>query len=359
MTFMTARVPAQVLRSTDHVLASLPFLLGFQPHSSAVLMWVREGTLILTQRIDIPQIPIGSNDSSTLDEWAIGVIKSASHADSHEVLIAIFPPVLTKDLGPGLATTQDCDRSACRDLVAALSRALVAAAKYPFAAWLVVEDDFWKFDFATSNFSCTRKTVDPQVISEVHDDFLSAGWRHLTNRQEVVNEFDADAGEQQLMLGVITEQAKDVETGERQARRDESISSMVDSLNTSSTDHLAQAQIITGLMDVQLRDCVLWQLTNHDRLASCAHTLRLALRAAPSGYRAPLATVTALAFWLQGDGVRAGAALAQASLDNAHYGLAHLVDIALTNGVAPKMWSESMGKVPYEACRTGVASYLQ
>jgi hypothetical protein len=359
MTSMATDLPAPVLRTKDHVLASLPFLLGFQPQSSAVLMWLREGTLILTQRIDLPQIPIEGNDSSVLDEWSAGVVKTACHADSQEVFIAIFPSGQTKSSGLDLGPTQDCGRAEGASVVASLCRALVRANKYPCEVWLVIEDDFWDFDFTSSVFSSTRQTVDPQVISEVHDDFLSAGWRYLTNRQEVVDEFEADPQAQSKTSVLISKQETSVKNLEKEVRRDECISIIVAALNAGAIDEVAQAQIITGLTDIRVRDCVLWQLTHQDRLASCAQTLRIALRAAPTGLRAPLATVTALAFWLEGDGVRASAALKQATLDNADYGLAHLVDIALTNGVSPKMWNESLGKLPYEVCRAGVASHLQ
>jgi len=356
---MTTPLPAPVLRTTDHVLASLPFLLGFQPQSSVVVLWLREGTLILTQRIDIPQLPSVGNDFSTLDEWATGVIASASHADSQEVLIAIFPTVLTKTSGGDSHQTLKFAHVSSSPLVASLCRALVTAGKYPCEAWLVIEDDFWKFDFSSANFSPTRRTVDPQVLIEVAEDFVSAGWRHLSNRQEVLSEFDADPVSQTLMLTEIKHLKTVGRAGEQEVKRDECISSIVDYLEAGTTDPSAQAQIITGLMDIRVRDCVLWQLTNQDCLAGCAQALRIALSATPAGFRAPLATVTALAFWLQGDGVRAGAALKQATIDNADYGLARLLDLALINGLAPKMWNQTMGKMSYEACRGVAASSLQ
>ena len=359
MTYTTTQLPARVLRTADHVLASLPFLLGFQPQCSAVVLWLRDGALILTQRIDLPQLPIPANASSVLDEWAISVIESASHADSDQVLIAIFPTVMTKESGFDSSHSQDRGHIAGTPLVAAISRALVASGKYPGAAWLVIEDDYWEFDFTSSDFSHARKTLDPQVVAEVHDDFVSAGWRHLVDRQEVINEFDADPHEQQLMLIAINQQKTDVNQGEAEVRRDECINTMIDSFVIGTTDQRVLAQIITGLVDITVRDCFLWQLTHQNRLASSAETFRIALRATPAGLRAPLATVTALAFWLQGDGVRASAALEQARLDKADYGLAHLVEIALTNGLPPAAWNETMVKMSYEVCRSGVASDLQ
>jgi len=45
---MSASVPAPVLRSPHHLLAALPFLLGFPPHASLVLVWVDDGCIALT-----------------------------------------------------------------------------------------------------------------------------------------------------------------------------------------------------------------------------------------------------------------------------------------------------------------------
>lgn len=359
MTFMTARMPAPVLRSTDHVLASIPFLLGFHPQESAVLMWLRQGTLVLTQRVDLPKFPIDSNGKAVLQRWVNDAIQSASHADAQEVLIVVVPAIPNHTPDEGLSKSLRCNPALFAPIFVALSHSLVALGKYPCGAWLVVEDEYLEFNFAAECFPADCRSVDPQVIDEIREDFMSAGWRHLENRHQVVCELLADQTEQRKMLGEISAQTTVVAPGQEDEHRDDCIRIIVDHLTAGALDSGAQAQLITGLLDIRVRDCVLWHLTRQDHLASSADAFLATLRAAPDGLRAPVAAVAAIAFWVQGDGVRATAAVNQALSDDPDYGLAHLVQVALTNGLTPAMWRETMGKLSYDVCRSGVASQLQ
>ena len=50
---------AGVLRGPDAVIAAIPYLLGFHPQDSIVIVWMRERRICLTQRMDLASDGIG------------------------------------------------------------------------------------------------------------------------------------------------------------------------------------------------------------------------------------------------------------------------------------------------------------
>jgi hypothetical protein len=66
---------------------------------------------------------------------------------------------------------------------------------------------------------------------------------------------------------------------------------------------------------------------------------------------APIGTVTALLAWLNGDGVRAVAALERVREEDPEYALAQLLGRSIAAGLSPKGWREMMSGLSREACR--------
>jgi len=314
---------------------------------------------------------MNTNSNRLLRNWAKDAIHSAAHANAQEVIIVLIPDVANTNVAEFTQRNLDVDRAACASILVALSQSLAGVGMKSADSWLVIEDAFWEFNFISATFASQCRFVDPQVIVEVRDDFASAGWRHVGSRDEVLREFTADPCEQVKMMARISAQSTVIGLGQEEEHRDAIIHAIVEYLekfhgDRSQTKEITpavlsddQAQLVIGLMDVRVRDCVLWQLTSQGQLAHCADVLRDVLRATPAGLRGPIATVAALAFWMRGDGVRATAAVAQAQHDDAKYGLAHLADIALVNGIAPDLWIQMMGKLPYDVCRAGTVPQVQ
>ena len=74
------------LRSPDAVIAAIPYLLGFIPSESLVIIWLSSGQVRLTQRVDLP-----SGDLSvSLKEYSEAVANTAQNATADEVIICVF-----------------------------------------------------------------------------------------------------------------------------------------------------------------------------------------------------------------------------------------------------------------------------
>ena len=142
--------------------------------------------------------------------------------------------------------------------------------------------------------------------------------------------------------------------------RDERIASLMADL-TSDPPHstmpdagllpVGLARILTGLVDIRVRDTIVWELSRARHPDVAVARLTAALRAAPPGYAAATASVLALALWQRGDGARAAIALDRALADDGEYRLARLIGDSLGAGLPPGAWQAVIDDLPRARCR--------
>ena len=341
----TATYNSPNLQSPDHVMSALPFLLGFIPAASAVLLWLRDNTLVLTQRVDLPDPTVGEKASKGLHDWASQVAHASRHIDADHVLIALCTDgeVHVNHRQGHLST-----------LASALCRSIVDAGAYPQAIWLVHEDQWVEFDFATASFAGPRHVLDPQIAAEVADDFDCAGYAYQSARQDLVHEV---AGNREHQMAVLQALHDDPRLGldlSNDHERDAMIDLFIESCQGVCGGGERAATLLLALLDVQVRDCILWQLSAEQPNEQCVEHLRLLVRCAPPGLRAPVATIAALYAWMLGDGARANVALDQALDDDPEYALGRLLQVALINAVPPSRWVSMMQGMSYESARGNI-----
>jgi hypothetical protein len=116
------------------------------------------------------------------------------------------------------------------------------------------------------------------------------------------------------------------------------------------------ARLCVALADIHVRDALLRSAYDIPALRS---KIRIALHEnlhrIPTDFVAPLATVLAGCAWLDGNGVLSNAAVARALEVDSNYSLAQLLDRALTHGVPPHVWAESLAAVSMDKCLAGAA----
>ncbi|MCX6433893.1 MAG: DUF4192 family protein, partial [Actinobacteria bacterium] len=76
-------IEALTLRSPDALLAAVPYLLGFRPTESAVVVWLRGGRIQLTQRLDLP------THESDLPGWRAAMWTHAAAAGAEEIVVVL------------------------------------------------------------------------------------------------------------------------------------------------------------------------------------------------------------------------------------------------------------------------------
>lgn len=327
-----------VLSSPASLVASLPYLVGFHPHDSVVLIWLRAGEILLTQRANAPQ--------QTREDWLAALWQHPSAALADEVIIL------------GVSSM-----SGIADIVASVSG--YARERGPRVRdALVVQDSTWCSVLCEDPACCcsTPRRVPIEVTNAVAAEFAFRGVAPAACRQDLEAEVAAEGHRQVTAVRSRltrrgTQRPASLRAIERWRDRviDEALSWCE---SGQPRREGAYARVIAGVQDVRVRDVILWELArmSDERLRAGLSHWHRATRMSPADHVAPVATMAAIASWLLGDGARAIIAVGRAREADPTYGLAQLVDAALSSGLPPRLWREGTHRVTREVCRHGSAA---
>ena len=116
------------------------------------------------------------------------------------------------------------------------------------------------------------------------------------------------------------------------------------------------AQVSVQLRDFHYRDALLRLLLDDAKVRLAVRSgLCDVLRRTQTRWVAPVATTLAGCAWLDGNGALARMAVDRALESDPEYSLARLLDRALTHGVPPRVWAESLAAVSFDECAQGAA----
>lgn len=337
---------AGVLRGPDAVIAAIPYLLGFHPQDSLVIIWMQQRRICLTQRVDLPAVDADGG----LEVDAVAMVAANAQATSAIAVIYGSDPNAP---GGWRSEVYDC-LAACVD-----------AAQVPLVDALHVHQGrWWSYQCHQECCPASGRVIDLLVQEEVAA-MLAADSEPAASREAVVGLMAPDpqsmnrVGPQVEALAEALPARLGVPDA-LEAWRDQQLERLLPLLRGEGSDALATeedavaaAEAIVGLGDVRVRDTFLWHLARRDEVAGILGWLAMAMRAAPAGHIAPIATCTAIAAWLHGDGVRANAALERALADNRAYALGWLVAQSIIHGLPPRAWREVMSNLTERECRTG------
>ena len=330
------------LHSPDALVCAIPYLLGFHPRDSAVLVWLGGGRIMLTQRLDLPR------RRRELAPWQQAAWTHAA-ADTADEVIAIL---------------------VCADgyeHVEAIAESLLLSARdHGVAVRDLIRHDGhrWRSLLCADQDCCpdVGRAVDPAVQARVAAEFTLLGRAPLADRAEVAESLGADpevVAEVAQRIDRIDESDPGRDDAGRDEWRDEAVDALTEHLVGASPpdphDPELLARLLMSLADIRVRDTLLWELArlSPDRLATALDRAIGLLRAATAGRVAPVATCVAVVAWLLGDGARATMAIERARTDDPDYTLAALVEASLAAGLPPGAWRDAMGDLTREECRFG------
>lgn len=334
-----------ILRSPDALLAAIPYLLGFAPRSSAVLVWLADGRLLLTQRLDLP------TRQGEASEWMVAAWGHAAADQADEMIVIIY----ADGDGQGWLVDLVIDRAA-QDGIGIRD------------ALRTTGEQWWSY--LCSDAECCGP--DGRVLAASAREYVGAeltvlGVAPMPDRESVAAALGPDPARQRATRDAMQELAPGLAPGEGRERwRDDAIDRILAALGVltgagpgrdSAGQAARDAVVVTGLADVRVRDTVLWEIARLDdgELRSVLSRLVRAMRAAPSGAIAPVATSCALTAWLSGDGARAVMCVERALQDDDEYSLAHLVGASLRSGLPPAAWRQATSALSRDECRHGSA----
>jgi hypothetical protein len=311
------------LTSAHDLITAIPFLIGFHPSNSIVLVSVSDGEIGLAMRIDLPE----SLDSSSIETLAQHYIRN--EADT-ALLVAYMPEdredgdLLLISLGAGLI----------RHGISIQESIVVRAGRY-------------RSIICRDQDCCPPVGISlPEIeSSEIAAEHVVAGipmpFAHIDDLVESLSPDPSSLNldwSDQVGAHYIADDAEEIGA----LRRDgvETLELLIDEyrIGRGPSDRDLVARMIGRMSDVQVRDYALGVHTE-DTYDLYFTMWRELLRLAPRGFVAPIACIVAAMAYENGDGALAQRALDRAFGDDGQYPLAGLLRRVFNAGWPPESFA--------------------
>jgi len=366
------------LSGPDALIASVPYLVGFAPARSLVVVWCagRRQEVALTARVDLPPEPMSADVVDAVVRSMLSPLPGLP-ADARPFLLT-FPDAPADASGPpadgsGRWGGLPADGSGrwgglpAHHLVEEGDRALRAAGRAPLDALCVVDDRWWSY-LCDDPSDCERcgGEVDPSARLEVAAMFVAAGRAPVSSREDLVAEVAAGPSAAVRRMRTLI-----ADTGYTPPRRRRSgllpgpkLSVPLASVCWSAMRRIVEqpdgggagpddlARLLVGLQDLRLRDAFVTLVMQQESEPATAALVR-AVTLAPARFIAPAAGSLAMIRYLHGDGARAWAAVDRCWGDDPQYSLAGLVASAVAAGMPPHGFREVWTSFDPEDLRHG------
>ncbi|MFL6139205.1 MAG: DUF4192 domain-containing protein [Frankiaceae bacterium] len=315
------------LGTAAEIVDAVPYLVGFQPHDSLVVVSLRgsRGRVGMTARIDLPP-------PERVDESVRRLVGRLRTDGASRAVVAAYPP----DEGPA--------HPAVRALAAAFADRL-AAAGIALTDMLCVHDGRWWSLTCTDPGCCPPGgTPLPEGVSVLGAAMAVEGRRVLPSREALADTLRPAGGELGAAMaralpaidGALATRAWRGRRAEVEAESRALLRAAVERRLTggASLGVREAARLIAGLDDADVRDEVVTWADGDWGQAARGLLSDLVRHAVPPFHVVPL-TVLAWIAYQQGDAILAALAVQRALASDPGYGLARLLDDALAAGVDP------------------------
>lgn len=310
----------QLINSAITDICSIAARLGFWPSDSVVAQWRVGAEEKLVQRIDLPTTSIAShlrecfNDPvrlhrpTTVAFWVIGELSGERELETVEHLTDL---VTTLDLK--ISTLSFVSQNNLRSL--------------------------------ECGESCAPHLMNARVF----------GQGAIRSRSELV-----DACAYRSEVGVSLKAQENAQSnvqahaGNTQWRSDEVFYIRGILSQRKAPSELTIARVAQALTNINVRDTLLWDLAAGEINGGiAAASLTKMLPHIQGSWVAPLATVAGICWWLNGNGVMANICNDRAYESRNGYALSTLLKAALTSGLSPGFWVDSVLELNRETCLNG------
>jgi hypothetical protein len=312
------------LTSAHDLITAVPFLLGFHPTNSIVLISVKDEAIGLAMRIDAPV----TLDSDAIDLLAHHFVREGADA---ALLVAYLPD----------------DRKDGDSLLISLGAGLIRSG-IAIQESLVVQNNRYRSIICRDESCCPASGRQIPTIenSQMAAEHVVAGIpMPYSDISELIDSIAADPTSLTLEWNdevnnfYISEDAEDIDS----LRRDgvETMDLLLDDfrMGVGAANSILVARMIGRMSDVQVRDYALG-VHNEDTYDLFFAMWRELLRKAPRGFVAPIACIVAAMAYEGGDGALAQKALDRAIADDDKYPLAGLLRRVFNAGWPPESFAQ-------------------
>jgi hypothetical protein len=312
------------LTSAHDLITAVPFLIGFHPTNSLVLIAVKDGAIGLAMRIDLPS----HIDSDEIDLLAHHFIRDQAQA---ALLVAYMPQ----------------ERSDGDSLLISLGAGLIRNG-IEIQESLLISGGRYRSIICRDGMCCPAAG---KALPAIEDSAIAA--EHVVagipmpygDISELIDSISADSQSlSKEWISDVSGYLVDEDSPEIGPLRRDGVEAMLLLLDEfrigrGPTDQRLVARVIGRMSDVQVRDYAMGvhQEDNYDLFFAMWREL---LRLSPVGSVAPIACIVAAMAYENGDGALAQRALDRAISDNASYPLAALLRRVFNAGWPPQSFAQ-------------------
>ena len=330
MTQTTSSLPSLRIGDPASLLALVPYLLGFQPSASLVLVALGAGGRVaLSARVDLP-LDLPDADLRALREAAAQLGRAASRSGGESAVLALYLPA------PPAPEDARWQRVA-----ATLTGGVSGAGLRSLDVLAVAGRRWWSLVCQTADCCPSGGTPMPEVgTSAVEVAAVAAGLVNRGSRDDLVR------------LLAPGDQRRRAEVREALARLAPSRGLLaVDAALRDEPAVLSAstaANLIVAVDEIRVRDAVLVRSAGSEADRAVRLWIEV-VQLAPEDRLAPAATLLAAAAYQTGDGALAGLALERALAADPDYYLASLLMASLSTGIPPQQLFEGLAEASAEA----------
>lgn len=318
----------QRISGPGELLQAVPYLLGFHPHDSLVLVGLELGALVVTARLDLPDAAEPGVVLETVRAMRVG--------GTTEVVAAVYADVGTGSRAAPLPRP---------DLARAVTDDIDAAGCILIDILLVAGGRWWSFTCEEPGCCPTEGRPVPDAPSAFTTAATVAGVVALPDRDSLAAALEPRSEDERAGLAPFLAAAENASVAAildcLSARHERSLKRAIfsaardsDAPRWSGLPDAVVARFVVGLGAIAIRDAV-WMAVDDGRLDGRALWRDLAGRA-PAPYDASSLFLFGWATWRAGDGALAGIAAERAVRSDPGYSAADLLMAALSRGVDPR-----------------------
>ncbi len=348
-------LPLLVASSPEALPWVVPHLVGFAPEHSLVVLGLAPGSnrAVVTLRFDIPSDDLLDEEIlDVLDVW-IRSFDAIRAAGADATCVVIYPAHAGARWADEIG-----DELPYPDLADVVEEVLVTGGLAVRDVVCVVGERVRSY-FCDDRRCCPLdgRVLAPSEALRIQASLVEQGSAPLPNRRALVEALEPRADDDPVLLEVA--RARDGVFVRQPPGDRERVESFLHDVarwgaRPTSTSTVTQLAVVAGLLvsEIRPRDYLLRELTvecDRRTLEAARSVLTEAVRCSRGSEAAPPAAVLGVCAWMAGDGAAARVAIDRALVADPAYSLAHLVRVALDEGMAPWSWQESMRSLTPEA----------
>ena len=325
MTQTTSSLPRLRIGDPASLLALVPYLLGFQPSASLVLVALGEGGRVaLSARVDLP-VGLPDAGSRSLREAAAQLGRAAARSGGRSAVLVLYLP-----------TAPVPEDVRWQRVAATLTGGVSGAGLRSLDVLAVAGRRWWSLVCQTPDCCPSAGTPMPEVgTSAAEVAAVAAGLVNRGSRDDLVRLLAP--GDKLLRAEVRAALARLARSGRSTERPDPGLLAVEAALQDerAALSSATAANLIVAVEDIRVRDAVLVRTPGPDADRAVRLWIEV-VQLAPDDRLAPGATLLAAAAYQTGDGALAGLALERALGADPHYYLASLLMASLSAGIPPQ-----------------------